>query len=79
MQNANAITVLPESPALPERIKTAACLIALLLAYGFVGQMDYENEIRAAASACERQYGPQASFVETADGWECKPSFGGAK
>lgn len=56
-----------------DRIKTAACLLLLLLAYGFVGRMDYEDEVRSAAFACEQQYGQEAVFVETDDGWECQP------
>jgi hypothetical protein len=68
-----APTLADSKPSTTNQIKTTACLFLLLLAYGFVGHMDYENEARAAAFVCERQYGQQAVFVETDDGWECRP------
>lgn len=54
-----------------DRIKTAAFVLFLFCAYGAVGHLDYEAEIRAAAEVCERQYGQNAVFIETDEGWEC--------
>jgi len=34
------------SPAWIERLKTAAVLLMMLLAYGIVGRMDYDDELR---------------------------------
>lgn len=47
--------------------------IGLFLAFGIVGQMDYEDEIRVAAITCQQKYGQHAEFIEKEDGWYCQP------